>query len=286
MDNWEIYYRTHVKGVGKVLTGSPPLSFVSNGQPFSDYRIYGNSGGVGDLVTDETAPNYGKYKIPVTVSGKNLLPPPASSETITQNGITFTANEDGTYTIKGTTATVTAYQFRLKNEFIFPTFLGFGGHAVLHLNNNPAPLNSSTIVFWYNNTQIIYFSLANNQRIVTASEALNNKKVNRIGLYVAKNATVNVTLRPAIYFDITTLTDFVPYVDPITTNIYLNEPLSEGESISMSDTRISIPTVDGTNILTVDTEVQPSEVYIKYGSGNVNQSLMKYLEYKYKFAKE
>lgn len=141
-------------------------------------------------------------------------------------------------------------------------------------------------MFWYNNTQIIYFSLANNQRIVTASEALNNKKVNRIGLYVAKNATVNVTLRPAIYFDITTLTDFVPYVDPITTNIYLNEPLSEGESISMSDTRISIPTVDGTNILTVDTEVQPSEVYIKYGSGNVNQSLMKYLEYKYKFAKE
>ena len=48
MDNWEIYYRTHAKGVGKELTGSPPLSFVSNGQPLADYRIYGASGGVGD----------------------------------------------------------------------------------------------------------------------------------------------------------------------------------------------------------------------------------------------
>jgi hypothetical protein len=45
MDNWEIYYRTHA---GKVLTGSPPLSFVSNGENLADYRIYGASGGVGD----------------------------------------------------------------------------------------------------------------------------------------------------------------------------------------------------------------------------------------------
>ena len=72
-----------------------------------------------------------------------------------------------------------------------------------------------------------------------------------------------------------------------TTNIYLNEPLGENESISMNDTGLSIPTINGTNILTVDTEVQPSKMYIKYGgSSNVNQSLMKYLEYKYKFAKE
>ena len=71
-----------------------------------------------------------------------------------------------------------------------------------------------------------------------------------------------------------------------TTNIYLDEPLNEGESISMSDTGVSIPTINGTNILTVDTAVQPSNMYIKYGGSNVNQSLMKYLEYKYKFAKE
>lgn len=71
-----------------------------------------------------------------------------------------------------------------------------------------------------------------------------------------------------------------------TTNIYLDEPLEESESISMSDTGIAIPTINGTNILTVDTEIPPSNMYIKYDNGNVNQSLMKYLEYKYEFAKE
>ena len=48
-----------------------------------------------------------------------------------------------------------------------------------------------------------------------------------------------------------------------TTNIYLDEPIEENESISLSDTNINIPTIRGTNILTVDTTVQPSKVLIK-----------------------
>lgn len=72
-----------------------------------------------------------------------------------------------------------------------------------------------------------------------------------------------------------------------TTNIYLDEPLEESESISMSDTGVSIPTINGSNTLSIGTTVQPSNMYIKYGgNSHVNQSLMKYLEYKYEFAKE
>ena len=72
-----------------------------------------------------------------------------------------------------------------------------------------------------------------------------------------------------------------------TTNIYLDEPLEESESISMSDTGVSIPTINGSNTLSIGTAVQPSKVFIKYGgSSNVNQSLMRYLEYKYDFSKE
>lgn len=72
-----------------------------------------------------------------------------------------------------------------------------------------------------------------------------------------------------------------------TTNIYLDEPLEESESISMSDTGVSIPTINGSNTLSIGTTVQPSNMYIKYGgNSHVNQPLMKYLEYKYKFAKE
>ena len=37
----------------------------------------------------------------------------------------------------------------------------------------------------------------------------------------------------------------------------------ENESISLSDTNVNIPTIRGTNVLTVDTTVQPSNVYVK-----------------------
>lgn len=58
-------------------------------------------------------------------------------------------------------------------------------------------------------------------------------------------------------------TSYEPYHEPTTTNIYLDEPISEGESISLSDTEIDIPTIRGTNVLSVDTTVQPSNVYVK-----------------------
>ena len=50
-----------------------------------------------------------------------------------------------------------------------------------------------------------------------------------------------------------------------TTNIYLDEPIGANESISLSDTNINIPTFKGTNVLTVDTTVQPTNVFIKVG---------------------
>jgi hypothetical protein len=42
----------------------------------------------------------------------------------------------------------------------------------------------------------------------------------------------------------------------------VNGPIEENESISLSDTNTNIPTMRGTNVLTVDTQVQPSNVYV------------------------
>ena len=68
-----------------------------------------------------------------------------------------------------------------------------------------------------------------------------------------------------------------------TTNIYLNEPLGENESISMSDTGVSIPTINGSNTLGIDTAIQPSNMYIEYKEGTTG--FIKYLEYEYKVAR-
>lgn len=68
--------------------GVPCVLENSKGKHLRSYRIYGNSvqngtpspdtpieiQSVGDLVTDETSEYYGKYDVPITVRGKNLLP--------------------------------------------------------------------------------------------------------------------------------------------------------------------------------------------------------------------
>lgn len=52
-----------------------------------------------------------------------------------------------------------------------------------------------------------------------------------------------------------------------TNTIYVDEPLGVSDNISMTDTGITIPTVNGSNTLSVGTTVQPSNVYIKYKEG-------------------
>lgn len=49
-----------------------------------------------------------------------------------------------------------------------------------------------------------------------------------------------------------------------TVSIPVPAALGAGETISFADTNINIPTYNGNNIITVDTETTPSEMYIKY----------------------
>ena len=57
--------------------------------------------------------------------------------------------------------------------------------------------------------------------------------------------------------------NYEPYIEPTTTNIYLDEPIEANESKSLSDTNVNIPTINGTNILSIDTTIQPSNVYVQ-----------------------
>lgn len=62
-------------------------------------------------------------------------------------------------------------------------------------------------------------------------------------------------------------TDYEPYHEPITTNIYLDEPLGEGQSINYKkDGLPPIPTFKGTSIISADTTIQPSNAEITYYS--------------------
>ena len=51
---------------------------------------------------------------------------------------------------------------------------------------------------------------------------------------------------------------------PTTTNIFIDTPLGTGETVSLVDSGVNVPTTYGLNTLSIDGEVQPSTVKIKY----------------------
>ena len=124
----------------KTISGTPPLTFKSNGRPLKNYRIYGNTvngESVGDLVTE--GEHIGEYCVPVTITNgtdtttaniylqkqirkvgdeleyidfkkqkqyrirKNLVNITSSNYEIRNYGITWTINEDNSVTANGST---------------------------------------------------------------------------------------------------------------------------------------------------------------------------------------
>ena len=237
------------------LTGVPPLTFVSNGENLVDYRIYGASGGVGDI--------------------KNLFD---------KNSESVSGYIDGS----GTITTISDYPISTYDYINVLPNTDYSYKAFIAAN--PSESTHKTIrVSYYTSNKMFY------SRYFEIDNGLTKKTIRTPNNCFYVRLSIDDNLENVMLWEGSSdVSVYEPYGCKIpivcggaTTNIYLNEPLGENESISMNDTGLSIPTINGTNILTVDTEVQPSKMYIKYGgSSNVNQSLMKYLEYKYKFAKE
>ena len=243
MDNWELYYRTHKDKGSNAITGVPPLTFVSNGENLVNYRIYGASGGVGDKTRNLFDAKNSTYGGGTFWFNANNLG--QSSDYYGSNVIDVTPGE----TITRSFTTTSANYFVQKNR------------AIVNVPNTGSRENGVTIIV--PDDCIIYmFNIPNS--------------IDPNTIQAVVGSQLPETYEPYGYK--------VPIVcGGTTTNIYLDEPLEENETISMSDTGVSIPTINGSNTLSVNTSVQPSSIYIKYGSdGNVNQSLMKYLEYKYK----
>ena len=263
MDNWEIYYRTHA---GKVLTGVPPLAFVSKGENLVDYRIYGASGGVGDRTA-------------------NLYNESAAVDTdyyINKNGNTVIGGHgDRFLRVRLDVTPSTYYVFSWLNVFLGsennPAYLRIAEYTANNqfilrtLCDCSAQTDNAFLFYTGNNTTYIF---------VHIDSETSSRGQHLSGIMIVSGNTAPTSYEPYGYK--------IPVVcGGTTTNIYLNEPLGENESISMSNTGVSIPTINGSNTLSIGTTVQPSNMYIKYSNGgNINQSLMTYLEYKYNVAKE
>lgn len=205
----------------------------------------------GSIVPSKYEP-YG-YKVPVIISGKNLLPTPeVKSQTV--NGVTISRFVNGIITIKGTPTA----QMDVKFNFEESTF---SAGSYIHLRNNFSTYNFA-VSFRKDGVNKIAPGLGTLNSIKQITEDIT---VNQMVVLCNNNAVgtnYDITIQPSIELT-NEETSYEPYHEPITTNIYLDNPILENESISLSDTNVDIPTIDGTNVISIDTTVQPSNVYIQ-----------------------
>ena len=198
-------------------------------------------------VNDENYEPYG-YKIPVVISGKNIFnenSPLNTDKSADAINDFFPVNSGGNrrtyfYIAKPNTT----YTFSCDTS---------GDRFVLYEFNRIINLDDYTTSKNLYPTKKIIIQGGVTEYTFTTAE---NTKM--VGIYYALN-----TIPTNIQIEVgNAKTTYEEYMEQIT-NIYLNEPIEENESKSLSDTNVNIPTINGTNILSIDTTVQPSNVYVQ-----------------------
>jgi len=230
----EIFWNNYPDIVDFEVEGVPPLTFTADGSALKNYRFYGAVGGVGDY--DE---NSGKYVIPVTIAGKNKFDGTLFSGYYTDSTMTSIGGVSGNYKSCKVYLSAGTYTFSCSVSVLIIRYIT----SDIYRSN---PIGSKY-------TQEYTFTLANDSYVSLAFRNESNTAWD-------DSTTIQVELSQSA-------TEYEPFHEPSTINIFLDEPVYEGESVSMADTSIQIGTIDGTNILTVGTEVQPSKLYIKGKKG-------------------
>ena len=191
------------------------------------------------------------YKIPVVISGKNLLQNTATSQTM--NGVTFTVNSDKSITCNGTATA----------NIIFAISVKLNANINYILNGTP---ENGGVETYRIDLRTASYSVYNNI-IDNGNGAIFTVQENGtylVSIRIASNYNCNnLTFYPMIRLATIEDDTYEPYIEPTTTNIYLDEPIEVNESKELSDTNVNIPTINGINTLLIDTTVQPSNVYVQ-----------------------
>ena len=271
----EMLWANYSAVVERELSGIPPLTFTAKKTgTLKNYRIYGNTvngENVGDLITE--GEHAGEYSAPVTVTNgtdtettnlylpeqikmvgdeaeyidygeqkqhrvrKNLLPNTATSQTI--SGVTFTVNSDGSVTCNGTASAIT--YFNLNENFNSTLYAGM--KASFYQSEQQPKVN----------TFMIRISKAN--RVSTQDFTMNDQVI------IDNGDSLLLAIRINSGYTCTNLT-FYPMIRKADIEDDTYEPYIENTDLDV--TLPALPTLSGTNMLSVGTEVQPSNVYIKY----------------------
>lgn len=142
------------------------------------------------------------YIQPFSPTVNFLKPLPAGTATI--NGVDFTSDGNGTYTINGTSTASANWDITLDYPLIMPQTV------FLHMLN-PTVNANCLIAFFNGNTQLQYVSLSSTNRIYDLTAALGGQTITkiRIGIYGVNTAN-NVVFSPML-LTTNVVTDYISY---------------------------------------------------------------------------
>lgn len=196
------------------LTGVPPLLFKGKEQSeLLNYRICGDTvdgNSVGDLV--ESGQHAGEYAVPVTVEGKNLLQNTATSQTI--KGVTFTVNEDGSIVCDGQASPSTAVL--IFSEFLVPS----GAYILTGCPNGGSETKTYKMLLFINGAWFAN-DIGSGAKFTLTKTSTVSVRIDIYNGYTCDNLTFYPMIRKADIEDDT----YEPYHAPVTTPIYLPEPI-------------------------------------------------------------
>ena len=233
--------------------GVPCVMEYSKGKNLRNYEIYGNSvqdgtpspdtpieiQTVGDLVTDTASEYYGKYDVPITVRGKNLLPNSDWMSGAQSNGFTEQTNVDyiTEYTQNSISFNLAAWKGVSSQIFRKDSVK----RIVFKINQNQINSNDGYINFYIiiqgyddNNNKVGSQAIYNNAiadteyvfdfSAISISSFYANSTQFSFCILARKNALSNLMVYDIAYYADTDTTEYEPYIGE-TKHIYLNEPL-------------------------------------------------------------
>lgn len=245
--------------------GAPPLILPESiGKPLKKLYAEGADGGTGDL-NEET----GKYDVPITVRGKNLLRRNRTSTTASGNGTLVAKNseitinstaEDGNMGVEydeATSATLTPGTYTFTYKYISGTLTQSKNALWLGLRKSD---NN-----WFNNANgADAFGIRPNNYKTTMTCKYNVKEetkvcVGFVGGCIAENFKLSYQLEKGA-----SATPYEPYQEKTDLTVSLDAPLHSGEGAYIN---AKIPTVKGTTIIEVNTSVPPAALKTYYRKG-------------------
>ena len=213
------------------VEGTLPLSVVSNGENLLDYRIDGASGGVGARTN-------------------NLF-----DKTKTNRKLNQAKNADGTMNYSTTASNFFDYYIPVEpNTQYTVTDERYAPSRIYFFKSDKTWIDRSDIAPSDAYPKKRVFTTPSNCYYIQFQES-KDKMMNENTLMLNVG---NISRPYESYYKIP-----VKINNTNVATIYLDTLIYENESISLSDTNVNIPTIDGTNVITIDTTVQPSNVYIQ-----------------------